>query len=114
MGSLTRRPHAQEQWAAPEQWEGSRASMTHRLLPPTPPQHTGLGQDLGAEGFMVRSAVPMRIWAPALALLCSALPLAMARSPLGLSPQGAVETCTNTSAPGSSHPHCCESVPFLN
>ena len=42
LGSLTRRPHAQEQWVAPEQWEGSRASMTHWLLPTTPPQHTGV------------------------------------------------------------------------
>lgn len=87
---------------------------TPASAPHPSPAHRGLGQDLGAEGFMVRSAVPMRIWAPALALLCSALPLAMAQSPLGLSPEGAVETCTNTSAPGSSHPHCCESVPFLN
>lgn len=85
LGSLTRRPHARERWVAPGQWAGSRASMTGRLLPPTPsPAHGGLGQDLGAEDFMVRSAVPMRIWAPALALLCSALPLAMTQSPLGL------------------------------
>ena len=61
---------------------------------------------------MVSSAVPMRIWAPALALLCSALPLAMAQSPLGPSPQGAVETCTDTSAPGSLTPVLCVSAIF--
>lgn len=37
LGSLTRRPHAQEQW------EGSRASMTHRLLPTTLPSTQGSG-----------------------------------------------------------------------